>query len=227
MQKNEIAKVKPPFVNRLKKRLRLVLEKKKLIFIFFILGIAIATSISFLLTKYYQAAGKVVFKYQSVNNSLLTRSGSLEQEIGLLQSDEIIAHTIEKFDKSSLVDETIVVCHKDHLARLTDIIDALSLAKPCKAIAGGETRQESAFNGIKNAPEGTEYVLIHDAVRPLVTDRIIEEVLAAAKEKGAAMPVLSIKDTLVEAKENIAISITDRRNLKRVQTPQGDHFNAV
>lgn len=139
----------------------------------------------------------------------------------------IIAHTIEKFDNSSIVNEIVIVCHQDHLERLTDIMDTLSITKPSKAVPGGSTRQESSFIGLKNCPEDTEYVLIHDAVRPFVTERIIEEAVIAAKKTGAAIPAIGIKDTVVEEKDNIAMGIADRSGLKKVQTPQAFHYDLI
>ena len=147
--------------------------------------------------------------------------GELPKQFMELSGKPVITYSVEAFDKSDVIDEIIIVCHEKHMERMTDIVDIVNPGKNCKIVAGGKTRQESSFIGVKNCPSGTEFVLIHDAVRPFVSERIIKDVLEAAGETGAAMSVVDMDDTVVVVEAGMVGEVPDRNTLKRVQTPQG------
>ncbi|MDP8299567.1 MAG: 2-C-methyl-D-erythritol 4-phosphate cytidylyltransferase [Candidatus Tantalella remota] len=153
--------------------------------------------------------------------------GELPKQFLELAGKPVIAHSIEAFDKSVLIDVIIIVCHAEHIDRMADIVKGIKPKKECKIIPGGKTRQESSYNGVKACPEDTEYVLIHDAARPFVTDRIIKDVLEAATETGASMPVIDMDDTVVVAEAGMVTEVPDRNTLKRVQTPQGFKYEVI
>ena len=70
-------------------------------------------------------------------------------------------------------------------------------------------------------------MLIHDAVRPFVTDRVIENVINAAKECGASGCAIDVTDTIVEVKDEEIKNIPDRKTLKKIQTPQGFRYSDI
>jgi len=72
-----------------------------------------------------------------------------------------------------------------------------------------------------------KYVLIHDAVRPFVTEGIIQRTLAAAKETGAASTAIEVSDTIVLEKNSFIEEVPRRRSLKRIQTPQGFKYETI
>ena len=78
-----------------------------------------------------------------------------------------------------------------------------------------------------NCPEGTELVLIHDAVRPFVTGGIIKSVLEKAMKTGAAGPAVDMDDTVILEKDGQLEGILERKNLKRMQTPQGFSYEVI
>jgi 2-C-methyl-D-erythritol 4-phosphate cytidylyltransferase len=87
---------------------------------------------------------------------------------------------------------------------------------------GGRTRQQSVANGLDDLPDEAEFVLIHDAARPLVTGQTIARVTEAARRDGAAIAALPLADTLKEVGNDGRIARTiDRNRLWRAQTPQG------
>jgi 2-C-methyl-D-erythritol 4-phosphate cytidylyltransferase len=87
---------------------------------------------------------------------------------------------------------------------------------------GGRERSDSVYNGLEDLPEEVEYVLIHDAARPLVGATMIDRVVAEARRGHGAVPALPVHDTLKEVDESGRIVRTvDRAGLWRVQTPQG------
>jgi len=87
---------------------------------------------------------------------------------------------------------------------------------------GGQTRQQSVQNGLDDLADEAEFVLIHDAARPLVTAQTIARVIEATRQHGAAIAALPLADTLKEVDDDAGIARTiDRARLWRAQTPQG------
>ena len=102
---NTVQKVKLPFQTRLKKRIDRALDRKKTIIWFLLIGTIIAFLIANFLPKYYRATGKIFLKYNSVHNSLLTRSGNIEKELELFESPEFLDVITEKLtDRNIEVD---------------------------------------------------------------------------------------------------------------------------
>jgi 2-C-methyl-D-erythritol 4-phosphate cytidylyltransferase/2-C-methyl-D-erythritol 2,4-cyclodiphosphate synthase len=97
-----------------------------------------------------------------------------------------------------------------------------TLPKLASVVAGGARRQDSVAEGLRQVPEDFEgIVLVHDAARPLVDVAIVESVCAAARETGAALPVLGLVDTIKRVREGVVTETLDRRELGAAQTPQG------
>lgn len=89
-------------------------------------------------------------------------------------------------------------------------------------LAGGERRQDSVLAGLQAVPPGfDDVVLVHDAARPLVEVALIEEVARAAGERGAALPVLPLVDTVKRVRDDQVVETLDRSVLAAAQTPQG------
>ena len=87
-------------------------------------------------------------------------------------------------------------------------------------MAGGSTRQESVFCGLQIVPEDTDWIAVHDGVRPFVTTSQIEQCLAAAYNFQAATLAVPVKDTIKVANQDLlAVETPDRQNLWAVQTP--------
>ena len=100
MKKN--SNLRPPLSLRIKKRLGLVLKKKNTVISLFILGIVLAAIISFLLPKLYRSTSKVFFKYNTVNSTYLSKNGSLDNEIRLLNSDEFLKNVVKSLAKKGI-----------------------------------------------------------------------------------------------------------------------------
>lgn len=84
---------------------------------------------------------------------------------------------------------------------------------------GGSTRRESCLNGLRRCPEGA-LILVHDAARPFVSPALIDRVIDAALEHGAAIPVVPVTDTIKVVAADSVKSTLDRTSLYRAQTPQ-------
>ena len=139
----------------------------------------------------------------------------------------IILHTIEKFCLCSEFEEILILCPKDWIEYTKGLIKKhIGSDNSIKVILGGDTRNETIMNAIRyieksgNLDEDT-IVVTHDAVRPFVTYRIIEDNIKAAKEFGACDTVIPATDTIVESTDgNSVSSIPNRASLYQGQTPQ-------
>lgn len=102
------------------------------------------------------------------------------------------------------------------------ILAELGLSKPVELITGGETRQESVYNGLQALPDEAEAVLIHDGARCLATPELFDRCAAMIGECQGLIAAVPVKDTIKVVDDTGVIQDTpDRRNLWAAQTPQG------
>jgi 2-C-methyl-D-erythritol 4-phosphate cytidylyltransferase len=95
-------------------------------------------------------------------------------------------------------------------------------------VTGGKHRQDSVTAGFNQIdPQKTGFVLIHDGVRPLVDHALLSRIITATKEKGAAVPVIAIEDTVKAVEGEKVLRTVDRAKLRRVQTPQGFSYSLL
>jgi len=144
-----------------------------------------------------------------------------------LEGKPLIAHSVAAFEEHPLVSDIVIVCCESHMDMMKNIVDKSVSKKISKIIPGGDTRQESSFMGVNSSPEGTAYVLIHEAARPLLTTDVIDSVISSAKEIGAAGPVIDAEDTIIIQKDALIENIPERKNVKRVQTPQAFRHDLI
>ncbi len=128
----------------------------------------------------------------------------------------LLAHSLEVFAALDAVTSIVVVAPEDR----HDAVRRLPVGRDVRCVAGGMRRQDSVAAGIAAAPRADWY-LVHDGARPLVTAEVVTRVLDAAREHGAAIPVVPVTDTVkrVDADGRVAETI-DRAPLRAVQTPQ-------
>ena len=130
------------------------------------------------------------------------------------------------FDEAPSVERLVVVVSEDQLGTARGILS--SLKKKVAVVPGGPRRQDSVLEGLKQAPEAFEgVVLVHDAARPLVDVRLIEDVARAAEQAGAALPVLGLVDTVKRLRDGCVVETLDREELGVAQTPQGFRFDLL
>jgi 2-C-methyl-D-erythritol 4-phosphate cytidylyltransferase len=133
---------------------------------------------------------------------------------------ELIAYTLEVFQKSSLVDEIIISAEPNYFPVLKDIKEKFNLTKISKIVEGGEERQDSVYNALKSInANDNDLIAVHDAARPLLPDNILTKAINTAKEKGNALVCLKARDTLLKG-NHIVKEYVDRSEIYYVQTPQ-------
>lgn len=136
----------------------------------------------------------------------------------------VIIRTLKAFEEIEAVKSIVVVTREDMVLDIQNLIQQYNLNKTSDITVGGASRQESVKNGFDVLSKDSEIqnILIHDGARPLVSRRVIEEVIAATEEFKAAVPAVPVKDTIkkVGALDKI-VETPDRSKLKSIQTPQG------
>jgi 2-C-methyl-D-erythritol 4-phosphate cytidylyltransferase len=111
----------------------------------------------------------------------------------------VLVHTLKVFQKSKMIDNIILALPQDDLVSIRqELIDKYGLSKVTTIVAGGKERQDSVRNGLTTINGKCDVVVIHDAVRPFVTEKMIKGVVDAAKTTGAASAGVKAKDTIKE-----------------------------
>ena len=133
---------------------------------------------------------------------------------------ELIAYTLEVFQRNNLVDEIIISAEPHYFLLLEEIKKKFNLTKISKIVEGGEERQDSVYNALKFIKANDDdLIAVHDAARPLLPDDILTKAINTAKEKGNALVCLKARDTLLKG-DQIVKEYVDRSEIYYVQTPQ-------
>ncbi len=148
--------------------------------------------------------------------------GDIPKQFIKIAGKTIIEHTIDRIEHCSCIESIIIVVHEMYYEYMNSLIIKNKFRKVKKIIKGGNTRQESSYAGIMACDSDTVNILFHDAIRPFVSDRIIEDVVKALDIYEAVDVAIPCADTIIKVNDNNVIeSIPIRRYLMRGQTPQG------
>lgn len=133
----------------------------------------------------------------------------------------ILCWCLQALEKTPVVDAIVIVVPKNAIAKFYQLAEAENWGKLLAIVAGGNDRQQSVWNGIQAIPPETDWVIIHDAARPLVTPELIISVWETAQETRAAIAALPCFDTVKRSLNGVLITETlERRQLWLAQTPQ-------
>jgi 2-C-methyl-D-erythritol 4-phosphate cytidylyltransferase len=122
----------------------------------------------------------------------------------------------------------LVVGQDDMDYCLKEIVEKYRFQKVSKIVPGGKRRQESVKNGIDALPKDADIVAIHDGVRPLVTQTMIEDSIRSAMRYGAVVFALPVKDTIkMSNPDGTVLRTLDRESLWQIQTPQTFQVNVI
>ncbi len=144
----------------------------------------------------------------------------LPKQFVKLAGKPVIQYTIEAFEKAAIVDEIIVVTKAEYIDFVYELLNEALLKKVTKVISGGAERYDSTLSALKAVTDTECNLIIHDAVRPFLSERIIVDCVEALGEYNAVDVVVDAVDTIVKVDGEIIKEIPDRRFLKRGQTPQ-------
>lgn len=142
----------------------------------------------------------------------------------------VLEHSLAAFEQSPHIDAILIVSHPQHLDEVRELLPSSQHPKLLTIVAGGAERQDSTLNALRALTQITDSpleqirILIHDAVRPAVSQSIIERVCTALHTHQAANLVVPVTDTLLEVNDNgTTAAMPSRARFRRVQTPQGFH----
>lgn len=148
-----------------------------------------------------------------------TRLGRGSKALVQLNGRTLLARAVELFLTLDEVTRIVVVGPPERLEAADAEVRALLPRKPVEVCPGGESRQQSVRAGLLRLA-GADYVLVHDAARPLATGALCRRVLAAALESGAAFPGLPPRDAVKRVEGQRLVESLDRTRIVLAQTPQ-------
>jgi 2-C-methyl-D-erythritol 4-phosphate cytidylyltransferase len=153
------------------------------------------------------------------------RMNGVDKVLAPLAGRPVLSHVLSAFDKCKSIDNIVLVVNEKSLEACRKL--TAELATPIDVCIGGKRRQDSVAAGLKQLKD-CDWVVIHDGARPLVTKKLIEAGLAAAKETGAAVAAVPVTDTIKVADDSRTVLGTPpRQNLWAVQTPQVFRFDII
>jgi 2-C-methyl-D-erythritol 4-phosphate cytidylyltransferase len=140
-----------------------------------------------------------------------------------LAGEALVLRAARVFDRAPSVSRIVAVVPGDELAAARALL--APVRKVAAVVAGGERRQDSVREGLRQAPAGFDgVVLVHDAARPLVDVDLVEAVAGEAAAAGAAVPLVPVVDTVKRLRDGVVVETLDRECLGSAQTPQGFRF---
>lgn len=150
-----------------------------------------------------------------------SRFGNKNKLLEKIKGKEVIKYTVQAFENSN-VDEIIICANVSIIEELQEI---LKDCRKVKIIEGGETRQASVFNGLKASE--CDYVLIHDAARPMITTDLVNQTIEMVKDKNALTVATKTIDTIKEVEDGKITRTIDRAKLYNTQTPQAFKYELI
>jgi len=147
--------------------------------------------------------------------------GDLPKQFLPVGGKTILEHTLSVFQSHPLIDEIAIVVHASYVEKTAEIIRKEVFTKVKHILEGGRERYHSSLRALEAYRNEECNLLIHDAVRPMVSGRIIEEVIGALQAYHAVNVGIPVTDTLAEVGNGCITAIPDRSRFYQIQTPQG------
>lgn len=132
---------------------------------------------------------------------------------------ELIVWALSRFDAFPAVSQIVIAVHADSMDRARRIVSSGHWRKPIQLVEGGSNRQESVAHALAVA-ESSPLVAVHDAVRPVFSERLLEALLAAARDCGGAIPGRPLTETIHRVSGGYVVESPRREEWVAAQTPQ-------
>ena len=140
------------------------------------------------------------------------------------QGKPIIIYTLELFDNHPMIDGIVVVCVEEWIPFLEKMLKKFEITKVKKIVPGGETGQDSIYNGLAAAEEiasgQDDIVLIHDGVRPLITEQTITDNIEMVRKEGSCITCVPATETFVVTQPDGSLEIPTRADSLIARAPQ-------
>jgi len=154
-------------------------------------------------------------------------NSTVQKQFLILKEKPILYYSLKAFEDSN-IDEVILVTDEDHINYCrNEIVNQYHLSKVKAVTAGGLERYHSVYNGISSIRD-TDYVLIHDGARPLITSIIINRIIENVQIHEACIAAMPVKDTIKIADKDRNVIHTPNRNVTwQIQTPQAFSYELI
>ena len=171
-----------------------------------------------------------------MNNHVILLAGGVGRRMGIdtpkqfleVERKPIIVYTIENFQKNHQIQSIVVVCLKNWIDYVKKLVDKYCLTKVRWIIEGGNTSHDSIRNGVfflKDKINMDDYVVVHDAVRPVLPQGAIDEMLRVAHEKGNASSSITCHPPIVYTDDFVSgIKDVDREHVMLTASPQAFQY---
>ena len=141
-----------------------------------------------------------------------------------VEGKPIIIYTLEKFQRNDQIEKIVVVCVKDWVEHLQELIQKYNLSKVEWITEGGETGHDSIRNGVfflKGKIKPDDYIIVHDSVRPILPQKAIDEVIRVAHKNGNASSSIHCHPPIVYTEDfESGITDVDRDHVMLTASPQ-------
>ncbi len=157
-----------------------------------------------------------------------TRMGGGDKGMIDLNGKPALRRCLEAFEACPDIDWICLVTASERLDACSNLDERWSISKLRTVVAGGDTRGQSVYQGIKTLPDNCELVAIQDGARPFTTAEIIKRTVQSAREKGSGVAAIKCRDTIKVADKSRCVRATpDRGTLWNVQTPQTFRYDLI
>jgi 2-C-methyl-D-erythritol 4-phosphate cytidylyltransferase len=147
--------------------------------------------------------------------------GALPKQFLEVNNRTILEYTIDNFERAECIDEIAIVTHPDYVDKMQQIISSNPWKKVTQVLLGGKERTDSTLSALRAYTNENDRLLIHDGVRPMVSQQIIQNVCSALSEYDVVNLAIPAVDTIIEVKDGVMVAAPRRDLLRQVQTPQG------
>lgn len=148
-----------------------------------------------------------------------------------LHGKPILLYTLEHFEEHPEIDAIMVVCLESWIRELKILLRRYGIKKVSKIVPGGNTGHESIYNGLKALEDickADDIVLIHDGVRPLITEELISANIAKVRECGTAITAEAATESVVSSKNgNLIDSVPNRSAMYTAKAPQSFYYGMI
>ena len=156
---------------------------------------------------------------------------SLPKQFLQVYGKPVIIHTLEHFEYHDMIDEIVIVCIKNWISELKGMLNRFGIRKVTIIVPGGKTGHKSIWEGLKamrSSTDDQDIVLIHDGVRPLITDELIEANINAVRKYGNAITCEAARESVVMSTNGVDIQQVPNRDCMYVaKAPQSFRFGEV
>lgn len=152
-----------------------------------------------------------------------SRMNGINKQFLEIDGVPVIIKSALAFERSPLIGSIIIAARECDVPAIRGLCEKYGITKLGAVTAGGSTRTESAYKAFQLAG-GADIVAVHDGARPFADEALIERVINAAEEYGAAVPAVAVKDTIKVMSDGFSAHTPDRSSLRAAQTPQAFRY---